>query len=79
MVTVISKQEYFLWDQVLKLYQTLLVESLMIIQTMEEVKITVEAITMVETMHIISMVVEIIDIIAATLAEVQEYMEHSLI
>ena len=47
--------------------------------TTKEVKITVEAITMVKKMHRISMVVEIMDLIAATLAAVQEDVENFLI
>ena len=60
-------------------YKTLLVESLMIRQTIKELTITLEAITMVVTMHKMAMVVEIIDLIAATLAEVREDIEHYLI
>ena len=76
--------------QLLKLYKTQLVESLMIRQTMveipkiegittEEVTITVEAITMAETIHRMEMVTEIMDLIAATFAEVQEDVENFLI
>ena len=60
-----------LWDKLLKLYKTLLVESLMIRQTMEEVTITVEEMKMAETMHRMLMVVKIIDLILATSAAVQ--------
>ena len=50
-MTVISEQEYILWARLFKLYKKLLVKSLMIRQTMDEVTITVESIKTVETMH----------------------------
>ena len=68
-----------IWAQSLKLYKKLLVEPLIIRQTMEEVTITVEEIKMVEKMHRMAMVVKIIDIIAETLAAVLEDVEHSIV
>ena len=68
-----------LWAQLLTLYKTPLVKSLMIRHTMKEVTITVEAIPMVETMHRMAMVMEIIDLTVATSAAVREEVKHSLI
>ena len=63
----------------MKLYKTLLVKSLEIRQTTEEVTKTVESITTVETMHRMAMVMKIIGLTASTLAAVQEDVGCSII